>query len=482
MTTDPRATRRQSGAVVALVGLLVAAIPAFDIYDDAVVQADPPLTTVVENLPLLTLAGVVIASGIWLAKSDWEGRYTRTVARLTAGAVVGTTMLMALVVFVQFRLQGELKPLIIAADAVVVGAIGGVVIGVRTAQQQRAVDDARHQRNRAAALFDNHTDAVAFVTTEDGEPTVADVNDEFVTVFGYDTDELDDFAALVPEDGAPDTTAIETLRAGDSEQGRHEVTRETVGGPREFLRQMVPVDAASGRIEDAYVIYTDITAQREREHQLEFLNSLLRHDIQNGMTVIRSRAEYLAETLDGREAEFAATIEERSDDLVGLTDRFRVMLDALTGDVDEELGPVLLADVVDEQVDALETTYPETEVTVAVPEVTVRADDLLRNVVWNLMSNAVDHNDADTPEVRVSAENRGDTVRLEIADNGPGVPDDLKDAIFRRQESGVRNEVGSGFGLFFVDRVVTRYGGKVWVEDNDPIGAVFVIRLPKPDA
>nr|WP_239641328.1 ATP-binding protein [Haloarcula japonica] len=41
---------------------------------------------------------------------------------------------------------------------------------------------------------------------------------------------------------------------------------------------------------------------------------------------------------------------------------------------------------------------------------------------------------------------------------------------------------GSGFGLFFVDSMVEEYGGTVWVEDNEPTGAVFVIELPLPEA
>ncbi len=472
--------RQYSGAAVVLVGLLVATVPAFDIYDDAVGQSDPVWTTVVENLPLLALSGLVVASGVWLARSDWAGRYARTVARLTVGAVAGVAVLIALVVFVQFRLQGELKPLIIAADAVVIGALGGVVIGARTAQQRRAVDDARHQRNRAEALFENHTDAVAVVSRAGDGPVVTGVNRTFEEVFGYAADEIDDLGELAVTADAGATEAGTDIFEGrdDSEPTRREVTRETAGGEREFIRQTVPVASTGGPTREAYVVYTDITAQKEREHQLEFLNSLLRHEIQNGMTVIRSRAEHLAERLDGRNATFAATIEERSNDVVELVDRFRAMLDALTGDIDEEVGPVALDEVVEEQAAVLRTSYPEADVSTDVASRQVRADRLLETVVWNLLSNAVEHNDAETPEVAVTTSDRDGTVRLEVADNGPGIPDDLKEAVFRRNDSGVRNEVGSGFGLFFVDKMVTRYGGDVWARDRDPRGTVLVLALP----
>lgn len=476
-------SRRAYGAVVAVIGLLLLAVPAFDIYDDFIHQNEPLVTTIVENFPLLALAGGIIVAGVWLAWSNWRDRYARTVARLTAGTAIGVALLIALVVVVQFYLQGELKPLIIAADAVVIGTVGGVLIGVRTAQQQRAVDEAKRQRNRATALFENHTDAVAFIGRSDGDAVVTEVNEEFERVFGQSHEDIGDVGTLVPEvDGdATDMSTEDTLGDVDGNPVRREVTYETPDGEQEFIRQTVPVDVTSDGASEAYVVFTDITDQKEREHQLEFLNSLLRHDIQNGMTVIRSRAEYLRERLTGREAEFAATIEERSDDIVDLTDQFRVMLDALIGAVDEELGPVELATVVDEQIDVLKTSFPTVEATVDVPDVTVRADELFSNVVWNLLSNAVEHNNADTPQISVTAEEQDDDmIRIEFADNGPGIPDDLKDAVFRRDESGVRNEVGSGFGLFFVEQMVSRYSGSVRAEDNDPDGTVFVVHLPKP--
>jgi signal transduction histidine kinase len=67
---------------------------------------------------------------------------------------------------------------------------------------------------------------------------------------------------------------------------------------------------------------------------------------------------------------------------------------------------------------------------------------------------------------------------VRVADDGPGVPDELKDAVFRRDETGMtETAVGSGFGLFFVDQMMDRYGGSVRIEDNEPRGAVFVLEL-----
>ncbi|MFC6734372.1 sensor histidine kinase KdpD [Haladaptatus sp. DYSN1] len=114
----------------------------------------------------------------------------------------------------------------------------------------------------------------------------------------------------------------------------------------------------------------------------------------------------------------------------------------------------------------------------------VKANDLLGEVLGNVITNAVDHNDTDGLRVSLAVdEERDDTdefVTVRIADNGCGVPDESKEAIFRRDETGHAKSTGSGFGLFFVDSMVAEYGGDIWVEDNDPHGAVFMIKLLTP--
>ena len=74
----------------------------------------------------------------------------------------------------------------------------------------------------------------------------------------------------------------------------------------------------------------------------------------------------------------------------------------------------------------------------------------------------------------------GDTVRVRIADNGPGIPDEQKRTVFERGEKRPDSE-GTGVGLYLVQTLVNAYGGDVWVEDNEPTGSVFVVELPLAD-
>jgi signal transduction histidine kinase len=115
---------------------------------------------------------------------------------------------------------------------------------------------------------------------------------------------------------------------------------------------------------------------------------------------------------------------------------------------------------------------------------------MLAAVFGNLLGNAVQHNDADDPVVRVSATENDDTVTVRVADNGPGIPDDRKESVFHRGNS----TSGGGFGLFFVRTMVEEYGGSIRIEDraeqssagsrtqsddNQPRGTVFIVDLPR---
>ncbi|WP_286672163.1 sensor histidine kinase [Halorarius halobius] len=226
----------------------------------------------------------------------------------------------------------------------------------------------------------------------------------------------------------------------------------------------------------------DAEAAASTRDQFELLNSILRHDILNRTMIVRSRAKFIGDNVDGRPAEFADTIVAQSDDISEQVERTRALLDALSGR-ERDVEPVRLDEAVAVNAETLRTTYEGVDLSVAVPEMEVLADDTLRDVVGNVLSNAVEHNDEETAEIDVTTERHDRYVDLRIADNGPGVDDDLKETIFRRDETGLHEDgTGSGFGLFFVDAMLDAFGGSVWVEDNHPEGAVFVLRFRRPDA
>jgi len=222
----------------------------------------------------------------------------------------------------------------------------------------------------------------------------------------------------------------------------------------------------------------------QKKSQLEFFNSVIRHDVLNGMTVIQARADILAEQPDDDTVrQCAQTIQHWSRDIVDVVQRVRTVVNTVSGEASVELAPVSLTECLEDELSTVQSACPEVTVETRIPEdVTVLADPLLGNVFGNVLKNAVEHNVPTDLSLTVTVERDSQSAVIRIADTGSGIPDDKKESIFRRGTNGHVKSTGSGFGLFFVDSMVTEYGGTVRVEDNEPTGAVFVIELRLAEA
>jgi signal transduction histidine kinase len=202
------------------------------------------------------------------------------------------------------------------------------------------------------------------------------------------------------------------------------------------------------------------------------------HELRTPLTSILANLELLAEVLDGERGEAARSAlrsSQRMRRLVGdllllaRADANRTVARAPTDvgqvlvDVAAELGPVA-ADH-DISVDAR-------------PAVVEGSRDELHRMVLNLIENAVRHTPPGT-RVRASVGPRDGAVVLTVEDDGPGVPEELRERVFERFVRG-RGDHGSssGLGLSIVRAVAESHGGRVVVEDAEP-GARFVVRLPR---
>ena len=114
----------------------------------------------------------------------------------------------------------------------------------------------------------------------------------------------------------------------------------------------------------------------------------------------------------------------------------------------------------------------------------VMANELLTDVFSNIIGNAVKHSqgplviDIGVKKVR---EDSKDYCVISVEDNGPGIPDSLKERLFTRFQRGATKASGRGLGLYLVKTLVDDYHGRVWVEDRVPgdhkQGTRFVVRL-----
>ncbi len=115
----------------------------------------------------------------------------------------------------------------------------------------------------------------------------------------------------------------------------------------------------------------------------------------------------------------------------------------------------------------------------------IKANGLIEDVFMNVIVNSIKHSTGPlTIWISLDSERIGalEYYRAIIEDNGPGIPDDLKDKVFNRLQRGTTKSNGSGLGLHLVKTLVESMGGSVKVEDRVPgdpgKGSKFIIMLP----
>ena len=330
---------------------------------------------------------------------------------------------------------------------------------------------------------------LVFVKNHEGEYLLA--NEATAEAYGKTPEEMEgrSEAEIIPN--VDDAAAfrhddLDVIESGKPKYIGEEALTTAAGETRVLETTKIPyTNPETG--EDAVLGYArDITDLKEYERtleeqrdNLELLNQVVRHDIRNQLMVVESYTELLEDSLpDDQSRTYARTVIEAAKQAAEITETAKDVTDVLL-QVGADRTPMSLCDELSGEIEKIRSDQNRVTVSVDVeiPDVTVLADDLLESVFRNLLTNAVVHNDKNVAEIAVSTRVSDETVRVSIADNGPGITDDHKEQIFQEGEKGLESG-GTGVGLYLVKTLVDKYGGDVWVEDNEPTGSVFVVELP----
>ncbi|GAA4458320.1 sensor histidine kinase [Rurimicrobium arvi] len=108
--------------------------------------------------------------------------------------------------------------------------------------------------------------------------------------------------------------------------------------------------------------------------------------------------------------------------------------------------------------------------------------DLIRQVIYNLVSNAIKFVPEDTGCITVTCRMVEDELQVWVEDNGKGIPAELRelvfDKFFQAKNQTIQKPVGSGLGLAICKRIVEMHGGRIFVDGLSPQGAKFVFTFP----
>ncbi len=239
----------------------------------------------------------------------------------------------------------------------------------------------------------------------------------------------------------------------------------------------VPVEADDG---DQYIVglFTDLTQRRRHTRSLKVLNRVLRHNIRNEVNVLLGHVELLREYVGAEGEESLDAMSETLRDLIDRADVARELETTIRGNDRDVLSSVDLTARLERAVRTAEATLDATFEYDPDGSVAVIADEAVGTMLDEVLENAVEHNDADRPRVRVTTTVDEDEAVVRVADNGPGVPPGDRDRIFGREEIDQTHH-GQGFGLFFVDQVMMNYGGQIEVDESDLGGVEFRLRFPR---
>lgn len=321
-------------------------------------------------------------------------------------------------------------------------------------------------------------DTPAFIA--DTDFVIREMNEAGLAFTGYEYDEVvGEFATAVAADEETYAEVVDTLVNGGTWSGDFEL--QTKGGRTVIGQGSAAPIALDGEIQGFVAVFIDKTKQREYQNTAEVLNRLLRHDLRNDLNALYGYVQQIQLRIEDESAEdYLEKTKEKLSQIMSKSERARELRRHLEDTYEASNRPVrldhALHDALVETInrfDGAEFYFED------FPETHVVADQLLSTVLESVIENAVVHNDKDTPVVEIEVDERDGDVVVAVSDNGPGIPDGQEDLIFGREEIDQLHH-GSGVSLFFTDNVIRSYYGEIWVEDNEPEGATFKIRLDRP--
>jgi len=250
------------------------------------------------------------------------------------------------------------------------------------------------------------------------------------------------------------------------------------------VRSLLKLKGATDALEDSY------RKLRELEKVRDDLMKMIVHDLKSPLTSVLATLEMVTDgdfgpTTDAQRGALGDAVSKAHELLALIEDLLeiaRIEEGALTLDP-SRLDP---ADLLGEVARDWEYRFQQAGVRHSVdvsPDAPAFVADrtLLKRVFGNLLQNAVTHS-ADAVTVRLSARRDPDGVRFTVADDGPGIPREYHELIFRKFETGRTRTAprvrSSGLGLAFCKLAIDAHGGRIWVQSEEGKGSQFHVLLP----
>jgi two-component system sensor histidine kinase/response regulator len=250
------------------------------------------------------------------------------------------------------------------------------------------------------------------------------------------------------------------------------------------VRSLLKLKAATDALEDS------LRKLRELEKVRDDLMKMIVHDLKTPLTSVLATLEMLSDGDFGQvsipQKAAIGDAETKSEDLLALIDDILEVARIEEANISLSLTPIapgaLLAELVHEWGHRFQQEQSTAAVSVSDDAPVFTADrNLIKRVFSNLIQNAVTHS-SHPIHLELGARRAGQGVLFTVSDNGPGIPSEYHEIIFRKfgqvEMPRTPRTRSSGLGLTFCKLVVERHGGRIWVKSTEGKGSSFYIELP----
>ena len=251
------------------------------------------------------------------------------------------------------------------------------------------------------------------------------------------------------------------------------------------VRSLLKLKAATDALEDS------LRKLREAEKMRDDLMKMIVHDLKTPLTSILASTEMLIDgdfgPISDAQRKALADSESKAEDLLSLIGDLlevsRIEEATMTLDLQQLAPAALLNEMMHEWSMRFQQEHADVAVDVADDAPVFEADKaLLKRVLGNLIQNALTHS-ATAVKMQLVARKDGEGILFTVADNGPGIPSEYHELIFRKFErvktANMPRTRSSGLGLAFCKLVVDAHGGRIWVQsEGEGKGSAFHFLLP----
>ncbi|MDD5295897.1 MAG: sensor histidine kinase [Rhodocyclaceae bacterium] len=236
---------------------------------------------------------------------------------------------------------------------------------------------------------------------------------------------------------------------------------------------------------------------RELDRMKDEFLSTVSHELRTPLTSIRAFSEILLQSPDMSVIDrqnFLGIITKETERLTRLINQVLDMAKLESGRTEWRMERLDVRQVIEEAIAAASSLFSDRQVSLetrlagAVAEVEADRDKLIQ-VLLNLLSNAVKFVPSGSGEVAVylltERDGAKNSVRVEVRDNGPGIPREDQGMIFEKFRQGgdslTGKPQGTGLGLPISRQIMEHFGGRLWVDSEPGEGACFILELPRAD-